>query len=238
MMTSPPFMSDTPWPRMRSPVALPHRDVRVARLEHGIEVAEQQQALALAAFAHGEQVAGAAHLGRQLDPARLEAERVELRAEQLADLAHAVRFMVPLLISTLFSSRASACGERALTAATMRCSVGSRPSAWAACSQAAARKASRNLLLRIMTFAEMKANFTPKSASLDSVADRSDSRPRAHLLHDPRAVEQQHQFRAAAGGGRCCRARLPCRCRTPRCGSGRRRPAARRAWSCRGRRAG
>ena len=39
--------------------------------------------------ATGFQVSGALHPGRQLDPARLEAERVQLGAEDLADLAHA-----------------------------------------------------------------------------------------------------------------------------------------------------
>jgi hypothetical protein len=67
----------------------------VAGFEYGVEVAEQQQALALAvtrcAGARGQQVAGALHFGRHVDPAGLEAERVELGAEQLPDGAHALQ---------------------------------------------------------------------------------------------------------------------------------------------------
>ncbi len=52
-------------------------------------MADQQQALALLAFARRQQVAGALHFGRHVDPAGLEAQLVELFAEHLADFAHA-----------------------------------------------------------------------------------------------------------------------------------------------------
>jgi hypothetical protein len=70
----------------------PHRH-RAAGLEHGVEVAQQQQALAFArcARAGGQQVAGTAHRRRHVDPAGLEAERIEMSAEQLPNLAHAFR---------------------------------------------------------------------------------------------------------------------------------------------------
>jgi len=69
-------------------IALPHGHVGTG-LEHGVEVTEQQQALAAVAVARGDEVAGAAHPGRQLDPARGKAEGVELLAEQRAHVAHA-----------------------------------------------------------------------------------------------------------------------------------------------------
>ncbi len=58
--------------------------------EHRIEVADEQKAFAARpALVHGHQMSGAVHGVRQLDPVRLEAERVERGGEHPADLAHA-----------------------------------------------------------------------------------------------------------------------------------------------------
>ncbi|MCC6069526.1 hypothetical protein ACFSQU_09680 [Massilia sp. GCM10020059] len=81
-------MSDTPLAADPVALQLPFLD-RAVGFEHGVEVAEQQQALALLAVAGGKQVAGALHGGRHLDPAGRKAQFVELFTEDLAHFAHA-----------------------------------------------------------------------------------------------------------------------------------------------------
>ena len=57
--------------------------------QHRIEVAEQQQALAARAAVLGNEVPGTLHLGRQLDPARAEADGPQFRGEDIANRANA-----------------------------------------------------------------------------------------------------------------------------------------------------
>ena len=62
---------------------------RAVRLEHGVEVTDQQHARTGAGMVRHE-MAGPLER-RAVDPAGLEPERLELRREQPADLAHAVQ---------------------------------------------------------------------------------------------------------------------------------------------------
>ena len=57
--------------------------------EHGVDVAEQQQALAAGATGLGHEVPRPLHFRRQFDPSRAEADGPKLRGEDLTDRAHA-----------------------------------------------------------------------------------------------------------------------------------------------------
>src|SRR5688572_27043161 len=56
-------------------------------------MAEQQEALAALAAGLGDQVAGAFHPGRQVDPSRAEADGAQLLRESISDCAHAGRVL-------------------------------------------------------------------------------------------------------------------------------------------------
>ena len=71
-------------------LALPQRH-RAAFFEHRVQVAEQQQAFALTALQRRHQVARTLHGRRHVDPAGVEAQRVQLRPVDVADGAHAFR---------------------------------------------------------------------------------------------------------------------------------------------------
>src|ERR687892_220049 len=72
---------------------IPAPDVSLPRerlsLEDSVQMADQQDALALAAFALCDQVAGAVHLGRHLRPTGREADLPQLGRVELPDLADA-----------------------------------------------------------------------------------------------------------------------------------------------------
>ena len=63
---------------------------------------------------------------RAVDPRGLEAERVELGPEHVADLPHAGEIQVPLLMSTTRCSSASAASLLRSTSAMMRLSASAR----------------------------------------------------------------------------------------------------------------
>ena len=83
MTTSPPFMSMTPGPRAVFVVEPLELLERAVGLEHGVEVADEQDVRPGPGMV-GDEVAGAVQR-RAVDPARLEPERVELGAEHVAD---------------------------------------------------------------------------------------------------------------------------------------------------------
>ena len=86
MMTSPPFMSMMPGPRASCPTAARSAGTG-GRLEHGVEVADQQE-VRPAPTVFRDQVPGAIER-RAVHPSRAEAERVELRPKPVAHRAYA-----------------------------------------------------------------------------------------------------------------------------------------------------
>lgn len=86
-MRFPPLHVDDALPADAVALAFPFRD-RAVDLEHGIEMAEQEQALALATFAGGHQMASPLQFRRQVDPACTEAQLLEFSSIHLADFAH------------------------------------------------------------------------------------------------------------------------------------------------------
>ena len=121
--TSPPLPSPTPGAGGAVAVAGEGLE-RAVGLEHRVEMADQEDALAApVAAVDGDDMAGAAG-GVHVDPAHLEAQRRELGADHLADRVTPARFSVPLFWFTRRSSRAIVRSSSPSTVAAIACSSG------------------------------------------------------------------------------------------------------------------
>ncbi len=148
MTTSPPLSSPMPGPVARLPARVEALE-RAVGLEHRVEMADQEDVAAAAAMG-GDDMAGAAGLAH-VDPAHLEAERLELGAHHLADRARRPsRLRVPLFRLTSRSSRATwRSASRSTAAAIARSSRERRASAGTARARSSKAEAAHIRQLRV-----------------------------------------------------------------------------------------